>query len=128
MATYCFLEDKGKLWTEMCLRGFVAGCLDFPRQMDMAALEAAAQSISSEIRAEVCCIQEYPFQHLTSNAWANGYWAAVEASERNLTVFALACRELPRAEVLAYARAACSPEVQELIDEAWVNYRHGVIF
>ncbi len=127
MATYCFLEDKYKLWTEMCLRGFVAGCLDFPHQMDMAALEAAAQSIPDEIRPETCCIQEYPFRHLTINAWGNGYAAAVEASERNLTVFALTCRVATRDEVLAYARHACSPEARALIDEAWDSYCRGVV-
>jgi len=127
MATYCFLEEKQKLWTEMFLRGFVSGCLDFPHQRDMAALEAAAQSVPDELRGEVCCIQEYPFQHLAANAWANGYWAASSASERNLTVFALTCRELPHDDVLSYARDMCVGEVRDLIDEAWQAYCRGVL-
>src|SRR5207248_2849503 len=98
-------------------------------QMELAACSEAAQSIPDEMRAEVCCIppDDHAYRHLVANAWANGYMASLASNERALTVFTLTCRELPRNEVLNYAREACQGEARDLIDESWEAYCRGVV-
>ena len=129
MANYCFAGSEGRyaLFTEACVRGWLAAILDFPRLKNRE--ESAAQALGecAALKSEVCCIPtEEAYQQLVSAAYVGVYQSLGRMSERELVRYIIAVSVLKsssRDEALTILRPAFSTsQGQAEIDKAYAQF------
>jgi len=124
MAEYCFAEQRRALFQEACLRGWWQACVDFPRKAD-AAVGKSAMDLPDELRSETCCIDsEFAYRTLVLSAYAAGYNAHEQATERDRAIMAFALKPLSKDEGQALIRHGMSgADGQAIIDQAYAQFQ-----
>ncbi len=124
MASYCFLEGRYALFTEACVRGWLAAIRDFPRWKGREEAIVQAQQESETVKTEVCCIQDPEAYYLLfKSAWVSTYTSLEQARERDIVVMALKLKQLPHEEAQTVLRRGFALErVQTVVKNAWKQF------
>lgn len=129
MSKFCFeVEDERRaLFTEACLRGWVAAIQDFPRFKTIEEHDSAAVPTCDVLFLETCHVTDkIAFQSLVISAWKSVYLAASHVPENTLVQYASVIKHKPLDEALAILRPGfLSDEMRPEIGNAYAQYQEA---
>ena len=123
MAPYCFTRQRD-LFAEAAARGWLRAILDFPRMLAAhEEVEMVAQIAPDELREETCCIEDdYGYRLLVISAWASGYRALTQQTERDIAIMVSVLKPLPTDEALVRLHHGFDDQ-STAVDDAYAQFQ-----